>query len=297
MADKKIIAGIFATLLASLCCITPVLALLAGSSSLASSFSWMEPYHNYLVGLTVLILLYAWWDKLKSRKQDIDCACDEKGKSAFFSSKKFLAIVTLFSAVMLTFPQWGYKYFKTEEACSSCTVELKEEPAVDESETDNQEPSVLKYMRDDKINPVACNQKACTGTGRKEVDALIAQARSEVEEMSPAVFKKMLDNEEKVILLDVREAGQRAEGEIYCDESYAIARGDVEFEIMNTIKDKNAVIVVFSRAGARSLLAAQTLKHLGYAHVYNLQNGLKGWVRAGYPFDNALGVVLKVDAE
>ena len=121
MANKKIMAGIIATILASLCCVTPVLAVLAGVGSMASSFAWMEPYHNYLVGLTIIILVYSWWDKLRVKKQDVECACeDEEGKTPFFSSKKFLAVVTLFALVMLTFPQWGYSYSKVDETCSTC---------------------------------------------------------------------------------------------------------------------------------------------------------------------------------
>ena len=42
--DKKLIgAGLLTAFAASLCCITPVLALVAGTSGLASSFSWLEP--------------------------------------------------------------------------------------------------------------------------------------------------------------------------------------------------------------------------------------------------------------
>ncbi len=109
MADKKIVAGIVAAIGASLCCITPVLAVLAGSAGMASSFSWMEPFRPYLIALTVLILAYAWWDKLKPKKSDIACACDadEEGKVSFWYSKRFLALVTLFAVVMLSFPYWG----------------------------------------------------------------------------------------------------------------------------------------------------------------------------------------------
>jgi len=39
MIDKKIITGAFAAIGASLCCITPILAVLAGSTGMASSFS------------------------------------------------------------------------------------------------------------------------------------------------------------------------------------------------------------------------------------------------------------------
>lgn len=69
MIDKKVLTGVFAAIGASLCCITPVLAVLAGSTGLASSFSWMEPFRPYLIALTVLVLTYAWWDKLKPVKE------------------------------------------------------------------------------------------------------------------------------------------------------------------------------------------------------------------------------------
>lgn len=109
MLDKKVLTSVIAAIGASLCCITPVLAVLAGSTGMASSFSWMEPFRPYLIALTVLVLAYAWWDKLKPAKEGIECACDpdENGKVSFWHTKAFLAIVTIFSAVMLSFPYWG----------------------------------------------------------------------------------------------------------------------------------------------------------------------------------------------
>jgi mercuric ion transport protein len=67
---------------ASLCCITPLLALLAGTSGLSSSFSWLDPLRPYLIGLTVLVLGFAWYQKLKSQKQ-VDCNCDTTEKTPF----------------------------------------------------------------------------------------------------------------------------------------------------------------------------------------------------------------------
>lgn len=327
MANKKILATIIATVAASLCCVTPVLAILAGSSSLATSFSWMEPYHEYLVGLTILVLLYAWWDKLKPKSDDIACACDEK--TGFFSSKLFLAIVTIFAIVMLTFPKWGYSYFDIKSDCNACTTEISTAAPVKPVKTDKASPAcatnencdsptkpkmsdeapavkktantealpVFKYMSEEKANPTPYNEKACAGSGRQEIDTLMRNARAEVEEMSPVVLKKMIDNEEEFVLLDVRESEQRAEGTIYADEIISLTRGDLEFEIMNKIKNKDAVIITYCRSGGRGLFTAQTLKHLGYANAYNLKGGLKAWARAGFPFDNGLGVVAKVTDE
>jgi len=115
--------------------------------------------------------------------------------------------------------------------------------------------------------------------------------------MPAAVLNKMLNNGEDIILLDVREAEQRSEGEIYADESYAMTRGNLEFRIMNMIKDTDAIIVAYCRSGGRSVFAAQTLKKLGYSNTYSLKGGLKEWALSGFPYENGLGVVVKVKAE
>ena len=331
MANRSIFTVIGATIAASLCCITPVLAVLAGSSSLASSFSWLAPYHNYLVAFTVLVLLYAWYDKLKPSK-DIECDCDNE---SFFAGKTFLALVTVFTAVMLTFPQWGHKVFEGAPTAESCDTGACETTIADKGEkaqvlkkvqkplpaiaTDTKNEAcdtavscptpkpnttsqttniddlpVLKYMSDEEVNPTEHGQVACSGTGYKVLDDLLTEARSKVPEMAPVVLKRMIDNEEEFVLLDVRPTIQRAEGEIYADEVIAIPRTNLEFEILNAIPDMGTTIVVYTRMGARSLLAAESIKRLGYTNVYNLSAGLKGWVRAEYPYDNGLGTVKKV---
>lgn len=105
-------ASILAAFAASLCCITPVLALLAGTSGLASSFSWLEPARPYLIGLTVAVLGFAWFQKLKPKKAtNIDCDCEEEGKTPFIQSKSFLGIVTVFAAVMLAFPMYAHIFY------------------------------------------------------------------------------------------------------------------------------------------------------------------------------------------
>ena len=87
-----------------------------------------------------------------------------------------------------------------------------------------------------------------------------------------------------------REANQRAEGQIYADDYFAITRGNLEFKVLNKIKNKNALIVTYCRGGSRGALAAQTLQKLGYKNAVNLKGGLKGWAKAGYPIDTGLGV-------
>src|SRR3990172_10982156 len=91
-------AGILSAIAASLCCITPVLALIAGSSGIAATFSWLEPARPYLIGITVLVLGFAWYQKLKPKKAEVDCDCEGDKKPSFMQSNKFLGIVTVFAA-------------------------------------------------------------------------------------------------------------------------------------------------------------------------------------------------------
>ncbi|MCK0160110.1 MULTISPECIES: mercuric transport protein MerTP [unclassified Allomuricauda] len=104
--------GVFTAITASLCCITPVLALIAGTSGMASTFAWLEAFRPFFIGLTVLVLGFAWYQKLKSKsQQEIDCACENDVKPSFLQSKRFLLFVTLFAGLMLAFPYFSGLFY------------------------------------------------------------------------------------------------------------------------------------------------------------------------------------------
>jgi len=114
--DNQLIGlGLFSAVSASICCITPVLALLAGTSGLASAFSWLEPARPYFIALTVSVLGFAWYQKLKPKKQ-IDCKCEKQEKPTFIQSKTFLGAITVFAGLMLAFPMYAHIFYpKTEK--------------------------------------------------------------------------------------------------------------------------------------------------------------------------------------
>ncbi|MGV8944951.1 MAG: mercuric transport protein MerTP [Lutibacter sp.] len=121
-SDNRLIgAGLLTAITASLCCITPVLALIAGTSGIASTFSWIESFRPYLIGLTLLVLGFVWYQKLIpigaiGTQKEIDCECETNEKSKFLQTKTFLGIVTVFAIIMLTFPYYsGIFYPKTEK--------------------------------------------------------------------------------------------------------------------------------------------------------------------------------------
>ncbi len=69
ISGKFVSAGLLSAIAASLCCITPVLALIAGSSGIAASFSWIEPARPYLITVAIAALGFAWYQKLKPQSR------------------------------------------------------------------------------------------------------------------------------------------------------------------------------------------------------------------------------------
>ena len=121
--NKALISsGVITSIAASLCCITPVLALIAGTSGMAATFSWLEPARPYLVVVTILVLSFAWFQKLKPRKE-VDCDCETDDKPSFWQSKMFLGIITVFAVSMLAFPYYSSIFFPDNE---TKTIIIKE---------------------------------------------------------------------------------------------------------------------------------------------------------------------------
>jgi copper chaperone CopZ len=115
-SGKLVGAGVLSAIAASLCCIIPVLALISGASGVASTFSWMEPFRPYLIGITILVLGFAWYQKLKPRTtEEIQCACEEDKHPNIWQTKRFLGIVTLFAALMLAFPSYSSIFYPTNK--------------------------------------------------------------------------------------------------------------------------------------------------------------------------------------
>ncbi|ASE62083.1 mercuric transport protein MerTP [Chryseobacterium indologenes] len=123
--DKKLIGtGLLTAIAASLCCITPVLALIAGTSGLASTFSWLEPFRPYFIGLTILVLGFAWYQKLKPLRK-IDCNCEVTEKPNFMQTSSFLGIVTVFAGLLLSFPIYSHIFFSQTKSKTIITQTSK----------------------------------------------------------------------------------------------------------------------------------------------------------------------------
>lgn len=117
--------GIFAAIAASLCCITPVLALLAGASGAASSLLWLEPTRPYLIGLAIATLSLAWYRSLSTKEST---ACGPGGscaveKKSFLASKTFLIIITIAAIALIAFPYYADIFYPKPEKQNTVVVE------------------------------------------------------------------------------------------------------------------------------------------------------------------------------
>ena len=113
-------SAIVTALLASLCCITPVLAIFGGLSGIASTFSFLEPLRPYFIVFTAIILGYAFYNAYKPKKKnEIECACDDENvetKKSFINSKSFLWIVAVIAVVLITFPYYSQAFFPESQS-------------------------------------------------------------------------------------------------------------------------------------------------------------------------------------
>ena len=111
-STKLMAAGVITALGASLCCITPVLAVVAGIGGAASAFAWLDPFRPYFIGFTGIVLAFAWYQQLKPQKEALACDCeDDQKKKPFVQSKTFLGIATAIALLLLSFPYFSDSFF------------------------------------------------------------------------------------------------------------------------------------------------------------------------------------------
>ncbi len=86
--------------------------------------------------------------------------------------------------------------------------------------------------------------------------------------------KKMMDDTESIIVLDVRTQEEYEEGHI--KDSLLIPDYEITETAETVLTDKSAAILVYCRSGRRSANASQALADLGYENVYDF-GGIIDW--------------------
>jgi len=123
---------------------------------------------------------------------------------------------------------------------------------------------------------VGCQSKSVTGE-------TVTVTGGSYQNITPAELNTMLKNKDFVFInVHVPFAGNIAE----TDLSIAYDQITDPANLAQLPADKNAKIVLYCRSGRMSQMAAEDLVKLGYTNIWNLNEGMVGWERAGYEIEN-----------
>jgi len=116
----------------------------------------------------------------------------------------------------------------------------------------------------------------------------LKEKHKDVSEISIQEVNRLVKRRESMVLLDVREKEELALG--YLKDSVFIPRASLPEKAETLLPDKEAPLVVYCAAGVRSILAAKTLREMGYQHVSSMREGIEGWKKAGYEVASNTGL-------
>ncbi len=116
----------------------------------------------------------------------------------------------------------------------------------------------------------------------KTYKQIMEEARRDVPEVSVADVRQRLTRDGKATVLDVREKEEYREGHL--QGAVSLPRGFLEMRVEETVPDKQTPIIAYCAGGTRSLIAARTLKEMGYTNVVSMSGGYTAWKNTGLPF-------------
>jgi rhodanese-related sulfurtransferase len=111
--------------------------------------------------------------------------------------------------------------------------------------------------------------------------AIVNDAKKRVKETNVADVKRRMDAGEKIVLVDVREDNEWANGHL--PGAIHLGKGIIERDIEARIPETSTKLVLYCGGGFRSAMSADNLQKMGYTNVESMDGGWKGWLAAGYP--------------
>lgn len=100
-----------------------------------------------------------------------------------------------------------------------------------------------------------------------------------MEEITVQEFKRKLENDEDVFLLDVREPFEQYQSKIDHENSKLIPVGELSSRLDEIESQKENEVVCLCRSGGRSEQACKLLEEKGFRDVKNLKGGINEWAR------------------
>ena len=115
----------------------------------------------------------------------------------------------------------------------------------------------------------------------KSLEQLVAEAQAEIGHTSAETLKTAIDNNEPVIILDVRDKEQHDIEHL--PGAISLPRAAIELEIDELVPDQDTHIIAHCGGNTRGSLSAHTLQIMGYKNASVLTGGFRGWKASGLP--------------
>ena len=112
-----------------------------------------------------------------------------------------------------------------------------------------------------------------------EQDKIISHMNAN-QEISEHELHQMMIADSKLQILDVREDWERQQAHIKSSIHQPLNNllsGNIKLSSLGLDPNKN--LVIYCKAGVRSKLACQALEPLGFSLLFNLSNGMDGWIK------------------
>jgi sulfur-carrier protein adenylyltransferase/sulfurtransferase len=110
---------------------------------------------------------------------------------------------------------------------------------------------------------------------------ILDEARAQIKSIDIDEARRMLEKP-GTVLLDVREGDEWRQGHI--PQAVGIPRGFLELRVEEKVPDHKTPVILQCASGTRSLLAARSLREMGYENIYNLTGGFNAWKDRGLPW-------------
>jgi rhodanese-related sulfurtransferase len=110
---------------------------------------------------------------------------------------------------------------------------------------------------------------------------LVNEAKKRVKETNVADVKRMIDDGERFLLVDVREDNEWTNGHL--PGAIHMGRGIIERDIETKVPETSTKMILYCGGGFRSALVADNLQKMGYTNVESMDGGWKGWLAQGLP--------------
>lgn len=111
---------------------------------------------------------------------------------------------------------------------------------------------------------------------------LINEKRHHIRELPPEEVQSRITNKD-ALLIDTREDHEWERGHI--PGATHLSKGLIERDIEKLAPDLDKEIILYCGGGYRSVLAADSLKQMGYTNVRSMIGGWKAWLVRGLPIE------------